>query len=217
MPLEVRAVTHTYPGQRVPVLHGVDLTIPPHTTVALMGPSGSGKTTLLMMLGGLLKPSRGSVTIDGRTVHGSGIASSAFGWVFQTANALGRRAAIDNVTVSLLAQGWPRGPARERAIQSLEAVGLAPMAHRRAASLSGGELQRVCIARALAPRPAFILADEPTGQLDNATTRSVIEALFRARSPETSVVVATHDPFVASQCEQVIRIENGRLITGEVQ
>jgi putative ABC transport system ATP-binding protein/lipoprotein-releasing system ATP-binding protein len=212
MPLEVRQVTHVYPGQDRSVLADVDLVIAAGTTVALMGPSGSGKTTLLMMLGGLLRPSRGSVRLDGEDVHGSHLAPVAFGWVFQTANALGRRTAIDNVAVSLLARGWKHREARSRGAESLRAVGLERLARRPAASLSGGELQRVCIARALAPRPPFILADEPTGQLDTATTSSVMEALFRARTGATSIVLATHDPYVASLCEQVIRIENGRLV-----
>lgn len=214
MSLELSGITHIYKEGAPAVLRDVSLRIAPGETVALMGPSGSGKTTLLMIMGLLTKPTHGSIAIDGREVHDRSELAPLVGWVFQTANALGRRSATDNAALSLLGLGWGHRAARARAREVLGAVGVGHLADREARSLSGGELQRVCIARALATEPLFILADEPTGQLDRSTTATVIDALIHNRSPETAAVIATHDPLVAQRCDRVVRIEDGMVVEG---
>lgn len=212
--LELRDISHRYGAGRPEVLRGVSLTLEPGESVALMGPSGSGKTTLLTVLGLLVTPSSGELVLDGRSLRGRGfqlarLRAELFGWVFQSVNVLGRRTALDNASLGLLARGAPLAEARRAAAEALEAVGVGAYAERPVHTLSGGELQRVCIARALAARPRFILADEPTGQLDRANTEGVIEALVNNRPPGTSVVIATHDPLVASHCDRVVRLVDG--------
>lgn len=218
MSLSLRDVSHHY-GAGEPVLKGVSLTIDLGESVAVVGPSGSGKTTLLTILGLLAQPAAGSVLLDGKPIPRAGtdrarMRASRFGWVFQTANALPRRLVLDNAALGLLVRGWPRDAARERAAEALAAVGVGHLAAKEARSLSGGELQRVCAARALAPRPPFILADEPTGQLDHATSVQLIAALLHNRPFATAVVVATHDTDVARQCDRIVRVVDGELLEG---
>ncbi len=214
--LALRDVTHRYGEGGPPVLRDVTLSIEAGQTVALMGPSGSGKTTLLTILGLLTAPSSGVVELDGEPAPKAGpalarIRAERFGWVFQTANALPRRTALDNAALGLLVRGQPRNVARQQALPALEAVGVAHLAQKEARQLSGGELQRVCIARALAARPSFILADEPTGQLDHATTLDVTAALLRNRPAGTAVILATHDAEVARQCNRLVRVIDGHI------
>lgn len=213
MTLTVEAVSHRY-GQRA-VLSDVSFEVAEGETVALMGPSGSGKTTLLSIIGALIEPSEGRVLLDGEDLcskSGAMLRSQVFAWVFQTVNVLGRRSAIDNVSLGLVARGHPPQRAREHARHALSAVGLGPMAERSAASLSGGELQRVCVARALAASPRLVLADEPTGQLDRRTSDEVADALIGKRTAESAVLIATHDPDVASRCQRVVRLVDGRAV-----
>lgn len=213
MPLELKDVTHTYPGRRAPVLSAASVTIQDGTTVAVLGPSGSGKTTLLMILGMLLHPSEGKVILDGQPAERiSAARTKLFGWVFQTANVVGKRTALDNAALGLLSQGLTHRCARLGAFPTLEALGIGHLAHERVETLSGGELQRVCIARALATQPRFVLADEPTGQLDSATTVEVVNSLLEARPPDSSVVIATHDLRVAGMCDFQLTVKDGALI-----
>jgi ABC-type lipoprotein export system ATPase subunit len=212
--LALRDVTHRYSESGPAVLSDVTLRIEAGETVALMGPSGSGKTTLLTILGLLVTPSSGDFQLDGAPLPRNGIArirAERFGWVFQTANALPRRTALDNAALGLLVRGEQRGAARRQAAAALEAVGVGHLAAMEARQLSGGELQRVCIARALAARPSFILADEPTGQLDHATTLDVTAALLRNRPEGTAVILATHDAEVARQCNRLVRVADGHI------
>lgn len=214
--LSVRDVAHRYSDPGPAVLRDVTLHIHGGETVALMGPSGSGKTTLLTILGLLIAPSSGVVELDGITVPKGGpalarIRAERFGWVFQTANALPRRSALDNAALGLLVRGYSRDAARSEARDALDAVGVGHLAQQEARQLSGGELQRVCIARALAAAPSFILADEPTGQLDHATTLDVTAALLRNRPEGTAVILATHDAEVARQCDRLIRVTDGHV------
>ncbi len=216
MSLELIHVSHSYGAGRPVVVRGVSLAIAAGESVALMGASGSGKTTLLAILGLLTKPTAGHIYLDGDPIAADGrsadsLRSSCFAWVFQSANALGRRSALDNAALGLLTRGSGQREAAIVAREALEAVGVGHLAGREARSLSGGELQRVCIARALAVRPRFLFADEPTGQLDHATTVGVVEALLDNRPPGTAVVVATHDAEVAGRCGRILRIIDGRL------
>lgn len=214
--LALRDVSHRYSADGAAVLAGVSLRIQTGETVALMGPSGSGKTTLLTILGLLVTPSAGTVVLDDETLPDGGralarIRAERFGWVFQTANALPRRTALDNAALGLLVRGETRNAARQQAMAALESVGVAHLADKEARQLSGGELQRVCIARAIAAHPSFILADEPTGQLDHATTLAVTAALLRHRPTGAAVILATHDAEVARQCSRLIRVVDGHV------
>ncbi len=209
MSLTATGIRHQYTPVDPIVLDGLDLSINSGESVALMGPSGSGKSTLLAILGGLTNPTDGSVEIDGSDP----VAATREGWiswVFQANNALGRRTALDNVTLPLLVLGEERTHAETKATRTLEAVGLASKTSSIARSLSGGELQRVCIARALVTEPRFVLADEPTGQLDAATSQQVLDALWKARADATALVIATHDSIVAARCERVLSLREGR-------
>lgn len=211
MSLGLSSVSHRYGGQPV-VLRGIDLEVGDDDTVAIIGPSGSGKTTLLSILGGLLTPTAGEVTLDGARVgRGTPVPPGSFSWVFQTVNLLGRRTALENVAIGLYAVGYLAAAATEQARAKLEAVGLSGMEHQLAMRLSGGEAQRVGIARALVGHPRYVLTDEPTGQLDSASSEMVAEALFSGRPTGTSVVVATHDVAIAARCRRRFRLGDGRL------
>jgi putative ABC transport system ATP-binding protein len=216
MSLILEDVGHTYNGSGEWVLRDIFLTMRPGEAVALLGPSGSGKTTLLSIIGLLLEPTRGQIVLDGRVLTGRrqrarGLQLEAFAWIFQTMNMLSRRTALDNTVVGLLAKGEARGPAEQVAAAALASVGLGHLAGSPVHQLSGGELQRVCIARAVAAHPRFLLADEPTGQLDHATSADVLDALWSARHPDTAMVIATHDLEVSSRCDRAIRLVDGRL------
>ena len=215
MPLTLRAVSHHYRADLPWVVRGVDIEIADGESVALMGPSGSGKTTLLSILGLLTKPAEGEVLLDGSRIAGraaNDLRTTQFSWVFQTANALLRRTALDNAALQLLARGAQPDVARRTAVVELDRVGVGHLAQRPARLLSGGELQRVCIARALAAAPRWILADEPTGQLDHATTLEVSKALIEQRPIGTAVIIATHDPEVAARCSRTIRVMDGSVV-----
>ncbi|PFG34649.1 ABC transporter ATP-binding protein [Sanguibacter antarcticus] len=208
MRLIAEALTRVYGDRRV--LDGVDLELRPGQSVAITGPSGSGKTTLLGLCGGLVRPTGGTVTVeddDGRRSP----PDEHVGYVLQTVNVLPRRTALDNAALGALHDGtsWP--DALDLAREALPRVGLGGLEDRIARSLSGGELQRVVIARALVGRHPFVLADEPTGQLDRSTSRDVTRTLLEA-SRDSCLVVVTHDEEVARSCEIVLRIDDGHLV-----
>jgi len=215
MSLTAEGIGHAYrPGQWV--LSEVSLDVQAGESVALLGPSGSGKTTLLSILGLLQTPTHGRVLIDGeaRSARQAGrLRAELFAWVFQTVNTLRRRTALDNAAVGLLARGVGREESNRLAAEALAAVGLGEMGAVPVERLSGGELQRVCIARAVAARPRFLLADEPTGQLDRSTSDRVLEALWAARLPETALVIATHDLDAASRCDRVVQLVDGHVMS----
>jgi ABC-type lipoprotein export system ATPase subunit len=216
MPLTLRGVSHRYSPALPLVVRAIELEIANGESVALMGPSGSGKTTLLSILGLLTHPAQGEVLLDGEPVTAgrgaSELRGTQFSWVFQTANALLRRSAIENAALQLRARGAERASAERVATLELERVGIGHLAQRPARLLSGGELQRVCIARALAAAPRWILADEPTGQLDHATTLEVGSALIENRPIGTAVIIATHDPEVAARCGRIVRLIDGAIV-----
>ncbi|MBS7781590.1 ABC transporter ATP-binding protein [Acidovorax sp. CCYZU-2555] len=201
------------------VLHGIDLRIGAGEFVALIGPSGSGKSTLLNILGLLEPATDGSYQLQGAEMAGLGDAAltrrrrEALGFVFQFHHLLPAFTALENVTLpALMATGRVTAGERARAEELLAAVGLADALHKRPGELSGGMQQRVAIARALVHGPALVLADEPTGNLDTASSQAVFE-LLRAIHAErgTAFVLVTHDPRLAARCDRVVELVDGRI------
>jgi putative ABC transport system ATP-binding protein len=200
-------------------LRGVDLTIESGEFTALVGPSGSGKTTLLQLIGCLDQPSSGRVTINGKDVsklnrnQRADMRRGTIGFIFQFFALIPTLTAYENVEMPLLLNGHNAGERRQRVQELLETVGLADRAHQRPDQLSGGEQQRVAVARALASKPALILADEPTANLDTANGKQVMETILRINQ-ETGVtfVFATHDPRVIHYARRVITLQDGRIV-----
>lgn len=201
-------ITHRYRRAHYPTLTDVSFTLEHDgSAIAVAGPSGSGKTTLLSILGGLQLPSQGTVSAT-NTTGATCPPLDVVAWVFQTTSALPRRSALDNAALGAHS-GLPREAAIALAFESLERVGLAAHVNRAARHLSGGELQRLGIACALATTRPFMILDEPTGQLDNATSRSVLDAIFD--QTEVSKVIATHDPAIMDRCETVYLVVDGQV------
>jgi len=201
---------------RVDVLRDVNITIAAGTRVAIAGPSGSGKTSLLLLLSGLERPTEGRVVVDGvdlGTLDADGLADmrrSKVGIVFQSFHLLPSLSALDNAALPLQMAG--RREARTLATAMLQRVGLGGRLGHRPSQLSGGEQQRVAIARALVHRPSLLLADEPTGNLDDHTAESVRELLFELnREIGTTLVLVTHDLEFAARCDRVLRLHDGQL------
>jgi putative ABC transport system ATP-binding protein len=203
---------------RVHILKDIDLDIKRGETIGLVGPSGSGKSTLLMVMAGLERPDTGSVTVAGNDLAAldeddlARFRGRNVGIVFQSFHLIPTMTALENVAVPLELAGV--ADSNERAARELAAVGLADRMQHYPAELSGGEQQRVALARALAPNPAILVADEPTGNLDEATGKQIIELLFTAhRERETTLVLVTHDAALAARCERVVRLRSGRIET----
>ena len=207
----------------VEVLHALDLRLEAGEFVALMGPSGSGKSTLMNLIGCLDTPSAGHYRIGGEAIEGlSGDALAAlrnrvFGFVFQGFNLLPRADLLDNVALPLLYAGLGRRARRTRARVLLEQVGLAELAERRPTRLSGGQQQRVAIARALANAPAWVLADEPTGNLDSTTSAHIMALFDTLNRQGVSIVMVTHEETVAAHARRIIRLQDGRIVSDETR
>ncbi len=205
--LVAREIVHRFADHVV--LSGLDFDVPADgTTVAIMAPSGAGKTTLLGILGGLVRPTGGSVTIDGER---SRRYETNFSWIFQTTNSLPHRSTVDNVMLTPLAEGQSVRSASRISERQLLRVGLGGRSGQSARTLSGGELQRLAIARAMASDATFVLADEPTGQLDDSTSETVLDCLFGTIGTTKALVVVTHDSSVARRCSQVLTLVDGCL------
>ena len=201
---------------RVHILRGVSLSIARGEAVGLVGPSGSGKSTLLMTMAGLERPDKGEIYVDGQPIHAMSedalarFRGARIGIVFQSFQLITTMTALENVAVPLELAGARN--ARARARDELASVGLAERLSHYPAQLSGGEQQRVALARALAPRPSLVIADEPTGNLDEATGQGVIELLFALpRERGATLALVTHDPALATLCDRTIRMRDGRL------
>ncbi len=220
--IELKSVTRTYKmgDQEIHALDGVDLAIAAGEFVAVMGPSGSGKSTLLHVVGGLDTHTSGQVLVDGQDLRQasdrelSTFRNQRVGFVFQTFNLQPTYTALENVALPLVFGRVAPKERRARAQSALEAVGLSDRLGHRPAQLSGGEQQRVAIARALVTDPAFILADEPTGNLDTATSREIIRLLDQLHQERgITVVLATHDPEMAALADRKIGLRDGRIVT----
>ncbi len=198
-------------------LQPCNLTIPAGGFWAITGPSGSGKSTLLHLLGLLDTPSTGSLWIRGEDVAAlherrrNVLRARSIGFVFQQFHLVEHLSAVENVELKLAAAGVRRTERRRRALAALDRLRLADKADFRPSQLSGGEQQRVAIARAVVTRPLLVLCDEPTGNLDSATTAAVLEDLTTLHRQGQTIVVATHDPAISEAAETVIRIDDGRL------
>ena len=211
------------PGFVMPTMHTlalnrVNFVLGEGETVAVMGPSGSGKSTLLHALAGIIKPTAGTVIFRGADLSRMSDAErtklrrNAFGFVFQSGQLLPELPAVENIALPMMLDGMPYRTATDTAILWLERMGLRALATHRPGEMSGGQMQRIAIARALAVKPAVVFADEPTGALDQATGREVMGILMAAaRDNGSAVVVVTHDPNVASFCSRTVTMQDGQL------
>jgi putative ABC transport system ATP-binding protein len=219
--LAVRGLTKDYhpPGQpSVPVLRGIDLDFRPGEYIAIMGPSGSGKSTFMNLMGCLDTPSGGVYRVGDEDVAGldvnglAAIRNRVFGFVFQGFNLLPRASLQDNVALPLLYAGVSRHERHARARELLAQVGLAGMEHRHPTQLSGGQQQRVAIARALANHPAWLLADEPTGNLDSHTSAEIMGIFDQLNQNGVSILLVTHEADIAAHARRLIRFADGQVV-----
>jgi putative ABC transport system ATP-binding protein len=218
--VELAGVTKTYGAGEAAVhaLRGVDLRIAPGEFVALMGPSGSGKSTCMNLIGCLDTPTSGTYRFEGIDVGALSrderalLRRRSIGFVFQGFNLLGRTSALENVELPLVYRGTPSAARRELARRALELVGLAGWETHTPAQLSGGQQQRVAIARAIVTEPPLLLADEPTGNLDSARAKEIMDLIARFRAERgMTVVLVTHDPQIATWATRTVHFFDGRI------
>jgi putative ABC transport system ATP-binding protein len=223
--LELEAVRKSFPlaAGEVEILHGIHLRIAEGEFVALMGPSGSGKTTCLEILGAISRPTAGSFRFDGVPIEGwdddalADLRAQRMGFVFQTFNLMPRMSAVRNAALPLLYAGVRRDEREPRARALLERVGLGHRLDYHPAQMSGGERQRVAVARALVNRPRVIFADEPTGNLDEATGHEILALFEELHREGRTIVVVTHSEDVAAHAQRVVRLRDGRIEKDEAR
>jgi putative ABC transport system ATP-binding protein len=221
--VETRGLTKTYEGI-VPVyaVRGADVTIEDNEFTAIIGPSGSGKTTLLNMIGGLDRPSSGSIKVNGHELTGKTDSElidfrlKHIGFVFQSYNLIPVLTAKENTEFIMLLQDVPKAQRDARVEQLLREVGLADKMDKRPTELSGGQQQRVAVARALASKPDFVLADEPTANLDSASASNLLDIMARLNQEEgITFIFSTHDQRVIDRARRVIKLEDGVIVSDE--
>ena len=219
--IDMHGIVKRFPigtGEELEVLHGIDLTVRKGEFVAIVGASGSGKSTLMNIIGALDRPTEGGYALDGVEVAAakdkqlSAIRNQKIGFVFQTFNLIGRTSALKNVELPMLYAGLPARQRSARARELLEMVGMSDRAKHEPSELSGGQKQRVAIARALANRPALLLADEPTGALDSATSRTVMDIFHRLHAEGMTIVLITHSQELAAECGRILTLRDGQFI-----
>lgn len=222
--LELENITKSFESGAVKteVLKGVSFKVKNKEFVAIMGTSGSGKTTLMNILGGMLKSSGGSYKLEGADIETlnddqlSEIRNKKIGFVFQAFNLLEGTSALDNVLLPLVYAAKYPHEAHKKAVEILGSVGLADRIHYKPGELSGGQNQRVAIARALINDPAIILADEPTGNLDSASSKEIMSIFQNLRSQDRTIVLITHDINIARQAERIVFLKDGKVEKEEV-
>jgi lipoprotein-releasing system ATP-binding protein len=219
--LKLSGIHHTFhqAGEALHILQGVNLAVAPGEIVALIGASGAGKSTLLHITGLLERASSGEVTLDGRDCSGLSendrtlMRRNLLGFVYQAHHLLPEFSALENVMMPLLISGKPEDVAKKRALELLDRVGLSKRSTHRPSQLSGGEQQRVAIVRALANRPKVLLADEPTGNLDEHTAAHVVsELLTVVREQGVAALIATHNKDLAARMDRCVMLTEGRLV-----
>ena len=221
--IDVRNVTRTYKMGDIEVhaLRGVSFTVTRGEYLAIMGPSGSGKSTMMNVIGCLDRPTTGSYLLDGTDVSKlddnalAEIRLKKLGFIFQGFNLLARTDAIKNVSLPLFYAGVPGRIRTERAIATLTTVGLGDRTHHKPNELSGGQQQRVAIARALINDPTVLLADEPTGNLDTATSADVLDLFAKLHAEGRTIIVVTHDEEIAHHAKRIIRLRDGLVLSDE--
>ena len=201
----------------VPVLKNINLHVKPHEFVSILGPSGSGKSTLMNIIGCLDIPDSGDYILDGDYVDDctenelSEIRGTKIGFIFQQFNLLSDLTAYENVEMPLLYHKIPKAERKERVLKTLAQVGLSDRIYHKPSQLSGGQQQRVAIARAIAAQPPVILADEPTGNLDSASSKEILQILKSMHEQGKTVILITHDNGIAAQARRVVRIMDGKI------
>lgn len=219
--ITLKGITKQYQmgDQTVHALQGVDLHIERNELVAFIGASGSGKSTMMNIVGCLDRPSGGTYFLNGKdvaTMQSDDLAqvrNEEIGFIFQSFHLLPRHTALDNVAQPLIYRGIPPAERKRMAREALEHVGLGSRTHHRPNELSGGQRQRVAIARALVGKPSILLADEPTGNLDSATTREIMALIKDVHQNGQTVVMVTHEPDIAEQCQRIVRLQDGRVLS----
>ncbi len=225
MLLEVRDLTKVYDTGfvKVSALKGISFKVKEGELTAIMGPSGSGKTTLMDILGCLSRPTEGLYLFQGEEVNRlterklAEIRNSHLGFVFQSFNLLPRETVLSNIELPLIYKSIRRSERRERAIKILSSLGLKDKLNNFPNQLSGGEQQRVAIGRALINNPYLILADEPTGNIDRKTGEGILKIFVDLNQKGETIVIVTHDPFVASYCPRIIHLEDGKIVKDELR
>ena len=221
--LEFEGVRKTYRvgDQEIHALAGIDLRIEEGEFVAIIGPSGSGKSTLMHLLSCLDTPTQGRMTVCGIDLSRASADELAkmrnreIGFVFQSFNLLPRLDVVSNIELPLIYSGIPARERRERAVEAARRVGLGDRLANRPTQLSGGQCQRVAIARALVNNPRIVFGDEPTGNLDSATGRNILEIFKELHAAGKTIILVTHDPSIATQAPRVIELRDGRIVREE--
>ena len=219
--IQTENLEKTYGGKvKTHALKGVSLKIPGGSFSCIVGPSGHGKSTLLQLIGGLDKPSSGRVLIENTDISSlndnklSEIRGEKIGFVFQSFNLLENLTAMENIQTAMMFAKGNKKSANKRALELLDMVGLSDKANSKPTELSGGQMQRVAIARSLANDPAILLMDEPTGNLDSQSEQDVLEYIFNIHKTGKTIVIVTHSSDIAKRAELLFEIRDGRLVAG---